>query len=533
MDRYTPNSENDIDQTLIGEDPIVVTSQGRKRSKRSLNVEELKLDAWNIGSTEIPVLPFNTQSRLKVTMPTSELGFFRLFITEYIISYMVQESNRYAKIILGEEEFQNFSKITIEEMNNFISLIIFFGINKLPSYELYWQKKNNPFYNDFCSKLMAYDRFNVIKRYFHVFDNDVYSDTESNTKKISKLDGLIGFFNKKFHQIYEPERDLSVDENMCSWSGKGGSKVYMPLKPIKYGIKLYAMCESKSGYACSIIQYNSKGSESNVEMLKRLTSNYTHKFHHLYMDNFYSSKKVFDSMFNLDIYCCGTLRDNRGGPKNLKKTLKKFKKGEGLLYTDIDTNCLGMMDNGPVVIMTNIHSIQNINVDGESKIDDLKSSIIVKDYNKYMGGVDLMDQMTKYYGISRRSKKWTTKLCFHLLNIAFHNSYVLYKKYSSSSQKKSYLKFLTKIMCALSGQKYEECEEVANNTNDSPLIHKEFDVQKSELPLLHYPIEISKRLRCRYCSQRGIRKEISSSCSECKIPLCVFNCFEKYHNGDD
>ncbi|KAG0439423.1 PiggyBac transposable element-derived protein 4 [Dictyocoela muelleri] len=124
---------------------------------------------------------------------------------------------------------------------------------------------------------MTYERFDVIKRYFHVFDNDLYSDTNSDTIKMSKLDGLIGFLNKKFHQIYEPERDLPVDGNMCSWSGKGGSKVYMPLKPIKYGIKLYAMCESKSGYACSIIQYNSKNSESNVEMLKRLTTNYTNK----------------------------------------------------------------------------------------------------------------------------------------------------------------------------------------------------------------------------------------------------------------
>ncbi|KAG0434308.1 hypothetical protein DMUE_5232 [Dictyocoela muelleri] len=115
MDRFTPNSENDIDQTLIGDDPIVMTPQGRKRSIRSLTIEELKLDTWNIGSTELSALSFKSQSCLKVTIPTSELGFFRLFITKYIISYMVQESNRYAEIILGEEEFLKFSKITIEK----------------------------------------------------------------------------------------------------------------------------------------------------------------------------------------------------------------------------------------------------------------------------------------------------------------------------------------------------------------------------------------------------------------------------------
>ncbi|KAG0439424.1 hypothetical protein DMUE_2435 [Dictyocoela muelleri] len=105
-----------------------MTPQGRKRSRRSLTIEELKLDTWNIGSKELSVLPFKSQSCLKATIPTSEFGLFILFITKYIISYMVQESNRYAKIILGEEEFLKFSIITIEEMNNFMSLIIFFGI---------------------------------------------------------------------------------------------------------------------------------------------------------------------------------------------------------------------------------------------------------------------------------------------------------------------------------------------------------------------------------------------------------------------
>ncbi len=59
-----------------------------------------------------------------------------------------------------------------------------------------------------------------------------------------KLDGLIAYFNKRFSKVYSPEKELAIDENMCSWSGKGGSKVYMSLKPIKYDIKLYALWES-------------------------------------------------------------------------------------------------------------------------------------------------------------------------------------------------------------------------------------------------------------------------------------------------
>ena len=49
------------------------------------------------------------------------------------------------------------------------------------------------------------------------------------------------------------------------------------------------------------------------------------------------------------------------------------------------------------------------------------------DYNKTMGGVDLADQMLKYYAMERRSIKWYKKLFFHLLDIATHNAFVIFK----------------------------------------------------------------------------------------------------------
>lgn len=75
----------------------------------------------------------------------TEIGVFKLFITEYIISYMVQETNRYAKKTLGDAAFESFEIIYITGMTRFICLIIFIGINDHSSYDLYWIK-NNPFY---------------------------------------------------------------------------------------------------------------------------------------------------------------------------------------------------------------------------------------------------------------------------------------------------------------------------------------------------------------------------------------------------
>jgi hypothetical protein len=52
------------------------------------------------------------------------------------------------------------------------------------------------------------------------------------------------------------------------------------------------------------------------------------------MDNFYSSIKVFDALKEVDVYCCGTLRENRGGPKGIKTILKKYKKSQGIILNN-------------------------------------------------------------------------------------------------------------------------------------------------------------------------------------------------------
>ncbi|OWR52873.1 hypothetical protein KGM_200532 [Danaus plexippus plexippus] len=45
-----------------------------------------------------------------------------------------------------------------------------------------------------------------------------------------------------------------------------------------------------------------------------------------------------------------------------------------------------------------------------------------------MGGVDLMDSFIGRYRIRIKSRKWTTRLFYHLLDMTVINAWVLYKK---------------------------------------------------------------------------------------------------------
>ena len=51
---------------------------------------------------------------------------------------------------------------------------------------------------------------------------------------------------------------------------------------------------------------------------------------------------------------------------------------------------------------------------------------IIKDYNCFMGGVDVVDQHLVYCGIGRKGLKWWRCVFYHLLEMAIVNSYAIY-----------------------------------------------------------------------------------------------------------
>lgn len=62
-----------------------------------------------------------------------------------------------------------------------------------------------------------------------------------------------------------------------------------------------------------------------------------------------------------------------------------------------------------------------------AKIDiDCPSMVVV--YNKFMGGIDLLDALTALYRISIRSKKCYMRLFFHFIDMATVTSWLLYRR---------------------------------------------------------------------------------------------------------
>ena len=148
------------------------------------------------------------------------------------------------------------------------------------------------------------------------------------------------------------------------------------------------------------------------QIVRLLTRKLVGKNYFVVMDNFFSSVELFKSLLNEQIFCCGTLRENRKFfPQTLKKqNLKnqrdwKFARCGNLVctiwkdkarkkhVTVLSTQCNPVGDPVRDIVKRRVKSTTNPGHFEEKYIYRPPS---VTFYNKCMGGVDLHDQNRRY-----------------------------------------------------------------------------------------------------------------------------------------
>lgn len=115
----------------------------------------------------------------------------------------------------------------------------------------------------------------------------------------------------------------------------------------------------------------------------------------------------------------------------------------------------------------------------------------IADYNRFMNGVDLHDQMRKKYSCGR----------------------------SEGSGSLSY--FVTELGESLIGN-FCGRKRLCVREILSPL-----DVNDNQMPHVHVRMEGLRR-RCKHCYARGVRKEVVKGCAVCNIHMCS-QCFLEKH----
>jgi hypothetical protein len=78
--------------------------------------------------------------------------------------------------------------------------------------------------------------------------------------------------------------------------------------------------------------------------------------------------------------------------------------------------------------------------------------MVVDQYNKYMLGVDRLDQRMSYYQFVRKSVRWWRKVFFWMVEVVVVNAYIVYTVHTDARRKLTHKQFRRELVLAL-------CEE--------------------------------------------------------------------------
>jgi len=246
------------------------------------------------------------------------------------------------------------------------------------------------------------------------------SRSDPNYDKLWKIRPLITALEKNCRELYSPHPQLSVDESMIGTKCRLSFIQYMPAKPVKWGVKVWVLCDSVNGYICTFDVYTGKDTSGSTvhahglaySIVMKLVKSYLKKGHIVYTDNYYSSPQLFEDLWKEGTYASGTVRTNR---KHFPDFLKpQLVRGSHVFAYYKSTTVVRWSDNKDVYALSTFLSDATTQVKRQSGSASISISCpeIIHDYNLFMGGVDLADQAMCYYSVGRKSMKWWCLLAY-------------------------------------------------------------------------------------------------------------------------
>jgi hypothetical protein len=135
-------------------------------------------------------------------------------------------------------------------------LLYWFGVLVLmgPNIHLYWS--GSDFYGcPLIKSCMSRQQFEAITRCIHLVHNSgLHPPGHPDHDKLGKVRWLVEHFSTVAQAQYNCKEIVTVDEIMVPYKGRYCNiRQYMKGKPVKFGIKVWALASSKSRYVSNLI----------------------------------------------------------------------------------------------------------------------------------------------------------------------------------------------------------------------------------------------------------------------------------------
>lgn len=441
------------------------------------------------------------------------------------------------------------------ELKKFVGIHLIMGVFPYPRLYMYWR---DGMQLDMVAKIMPRERFKTLRSAFHVVDSDTAPSENANV--LWKVQPIIERVKQACNRLERQPGYYSIDEQMLPFSGvcPHGLRQVIKNKPRPQGLKIF-VATTHDGLMIDFEVYRGASTPFGDRSLGVGASVILHlcksipRESCIYFDRYFSSIPLLDKLNTLRLHGTGTVMMNRiPERKNIDfKQDRQMHRGESQQFVCDDTVVVKWMDNKSVLVASNCTSADDTTFvkrwDRNSAcFIDVSAPKTIANYNRYMGGVDILDQSMEYYRTFIKTRKWTLKVILHFFDLALCNAWRLYKLESvaasniPSNKVMDLLEFRMQVADALvttpprkrrsESDEDEAVENIEPNTSrfrrsNQPSQAKRYDGYD------HFP-SFEGIDNPRSCRMEGCRSRSKIRCEKCDVYLCLTrkqNCYAAYH----
>ena len=290
-------------------------------------------------------LNFSASSGPSHSLPqdATPYDYYKLFLGDDFLEMMVTGTNAYAEEKIQKlrqtgrlsrgSRWHKWKPVTVQEMKAVMAIIINMGIMSIPDMEAYW-KTSWECYIPFFHDIMGRNQFQEIFWNLHI------PQQTNSSRRINKVSVLLDHLRQKFQEAFYPGQEVAVDETMVGFRGRVLFIQYCPNKPTKYGLKIFVLADSNTGYVYNFVLYT--GSETTTSLpatfsdlpvpaqyVMALMEDMLDRGHIVFTDRYYSSIPLADTLSSRGTGLVGTLVRNRKGlPKEVRGSAFKLAANE-------------------------------------------------------------------------------------------------------------------------------------------------------------------------------------------------------------
>ena len=474
-------------------------------------------------------------------IPETELECFQSFMTDEILMELVVATNAYASIKLGQRRFtKNFvwygwRDVTLPELKAYLEVVLKMALIEKPDIKDYFSRKWTE-YCPFFLEVFSRRRFLQIHWMLHVKSPE---PTTAPITRGSKMKNFVSYIQEKCLQNFTPRQNIAVDESTVGFKGRIAFKTYNPQKPSKWGLRVYVLSDSESGYVSAFEPYFGKTTTDSLSrpdmpftsrivlhLVCKLLAKVGGSGYHVYTDRFYTSYTLAKELLQNRVHLTGTVQKNRVGlPSEIKRLrlqnlqIRAYRHPEGILT-------LGWQDRRLILMLSTWHNVDTVPHHRwrQGRQEDVEKPVVICDYTSHMGAVDRSDHYCASYSFTRKTLRWWRKLLFWLIEVCMVNSFLLYKEVHQLHEAR-HLRYRNNVIVQLVGEiRNKDPNRGRPSTSDAAE-----RLNKAPHFIAKGPRGHNKN--CMVCSSKEDRKTTLFFCETCqrKPGLHPGECFKKYH----